>query len=222
MTRALLIALTLLIGCPKQVAPTPPPEEASDMPGLDSPQAPDPQAPERFTVKFVTTKGDVLVDVYREWAPIGVDRLHRLVVSGFYADIAMYRVIDGFAAQFGIHSDPAVHAVWENAQLPDDPVVGSNVRGTITFANAGPGTRTTQLFFNLGDNVYLDDMAFAPLGRVRDMDAVYAAYGDYGEGAPRGAGPDQRKAAEQGGEYFRSEFPKLDWILRSEILPEGS
>jgi peptidyl-prolyl cis-trans isomerase A (cyclophilin A) len=219
MSRLLLLAIVALAGCPKAAAPTasaataPAPVVAS----LTDPSTPDPQAPERFIVRFVTTQGDVVVDIYREWAPRGVDRLHRLVSSGYYTDAAMYRVIDGFAAQFGIHADPAVNALWDDAKIPDDPVVGSNVRGTLTFANAGPGTRTTQLFFNLGDNVFLDEKAFAPLGRVRDLDAVYKAYGGYGEGAPMGGGPDQRKGADQGAAYFRSGFPKLDWILSASV-----
>jgi len=216
--RLLLVLALALVGCPKTSATTASSAPAA-MPALTDPTAPDPRAPDQFIVRFVTTQGDIVVDVYREWAPRGVDRLHRLVASGYYTDAAMYRVIDGFAAQFGIHPDPAVHALWENASIPDDPVVGSNVRGTLTFANAGPGTRSTQLFFNLGDNVYLDESGFAPLGRVRELDAAYAAYSGYGEGAPMGGGPDQRRAATEGAEYFRSEFPKLDWILKATIEP---
>jgi len=215
---SVLVAVAVAVaGCPKTPATTA--AGSGPMPSLDDPAAPDPRAPDRFIVRFATTRGDIVVDVYREWAPRGVDRLHRLVANGYYTDAAMYRVIEGFAAQFGIHADPAVHALWEDAAIPDDAVVGSNVRGTLTFANSGPNTRTTQLFFNLGDNVYLDDSAFAPLGRVRDLDAAYAAYSGYGEGAPRGAGPDQRAAAKGGAAYFRAEFPKLDWILGATIEP---
>jgi peptidyl-prolyl cis-trans isomerase A (cyclophilin A) len=211
--------LLCLAGCPKDSPTTISGTAAATVAPLLSPDVPDPRAPDRFTVRFETTKGDVLVDIYREWSPHGVDRLHRLVTAGFYEDVACYRVIKGFVVQFGIHPDPQVQRLWAEAQIPDDPVRGSNLRGTLTFASSGPNTRTVQLFFNLGDNSRLDAMGFPALGRVRDLDAVDLMFGGYGEGAPMGSGPDQERAAAEGAAYFRSEFPELDWILRTEIIP---
>ena len=223
----LALALSLaLAGCPKGSAPTAPVETASpagaNAASLRSPDSPDPRAPDRFTVRFDTTQGEVLVDIYREWAPRGVDRLHRLVTAGFYTDVACYRVLPGFVVQFGIHPEPSVNALWREAVFPDDPVVSENARGTLTFASAGAGSRTTQLFFNLGDNTRLDAMGFSPLGRVRDLDAVDAMYAGYGEGAPMGSGPDQTRAGSAGSAYFHREFPELDWIRSATVMPTES
>ena len=116
-------------------------------------------------------------------------------------------------AQFGISSDPAISNVWRAARIPDDPVKQSNKRGTITFATAGPGTRTTQLFVNLADNDFLDKQGFSPFGQVvSGMNNVQKIYGGYGEGAPRGNGPDQGRAQLEGNKYLESDFPKLDYI----------
>ena len=93
--------------------------------------------------------------------------------SGYFQDIAFFRVIPGFMCQFGIHGDPNVAAVWRQANIPDDPVKSSNIRGAITFATAGPNTRTTQLFINFGNNQNLDGMGFASFGKVIEgMDVV--------------------------------------------------
>ena len=115
------------------------------------------KAPDTFKAKFDTTAGEFTVEVTRKWAPLGADRFYNLVKAGYYTDVAFFRVIDGFMAQFGLHGDPAVGAVWRGARIKDDPVGNvSNLRGTLTFATAGPNTRTTQLFINFGNNSNLD------------------------------------------------------------------
>ena len=107
--------------------------------------------------------------------------------------------ISGFMVQFGINADPKVSAVWRDANINDDPVKQSNSRGLITFATRGPNTRTTQMFINFADNNRLDGMGFAPFGRVvSGMNVVDALYSGYGEGAPRGAGPEQGRHPEPG------------------------
>jgi peptidyl-prolyl cis-trans isomerase A (cyclophilin A) len=192
------------------------------------PQAsPDPakataQAPEKFKVNLDTTKGPVVIEVVRAWAPKGADRFYNLVKSGFYTDVAFFRVIDGFMAQFGIHGDPAVSAKWRGpaAQIADDPVKQSNLRGFVSFAMAGPNTRTTQLFINYADrNKQLDGMGFSPFGRViQGMENVDNLYSGYGEGAPRGRGPDQSLIQTQGNAYLRKSFPRLDYIKSATIV----
>ncbi len=122
------------------------------------------------------------MEVTRAMAPLGVDRFYNLVKYGFYNGASLFRVVTGFVVQFGLTPTPAVNAAWENAKIFDDPVQGSNVRGTITFATAGPNTRTTQVFINLGDNVRLDSTGFAPFGKVVEgmdvMDKIYSGYAD--------------------------------------------
>ncbi len=176
-------------------------------------------APEKFDVRFETTKGVFTVSAKRELAPLGVDRFHELISSGFYSDVAFFRVLDGFVAQFGISGDPAIGAQWREKPIEDDPVKGSNTAGTISFAMAGPGTRTTQLFINLADNTGLDGMGFSPIAEVTEgMDVVLALHGGYGEGAPRGNGPDQGSIQSRGNDYLKGSFPDLDYVTSASIV----
>lgn len=175
-------------------------------------------APERFTVVFETTTGDFELDVTRAWSPTGVDRFHTLVKVGYYTDLAVFRVIDGFVAQTGINGDPNISGLWRAARIDDDPVTQSNTRGTVTFATGGPDTRTTQIFFNFGDNSRLDALGFSPFGVVDDMTALDAMYSGYGDGAPNGQGPDQERIQREGNVYLRADFPELDYIIRTTLV----
>ena len=176
-------------------------------------------APETFKAQFDTTKGKITIEVTRSLSPNGADRFYNLVKSGFFKDTAFFRVIPGFMCQFGIHGDPAVSAKWRDANIPDDAVKGSNTRGTITFATAGPGTRTTQLFINFGDNVNLDSQGFSPFGKVVEgMEVVDKINSEYGEGAPNGRGPDQGQIQAEGNAYLKKDFPNLDYINSASLL----
>ena len=126
------------------------------------------RAPEVFKAKFVTTKGDVIIQVTRAWAPQGADRFYNLVRGGFFKDAAFFRTIPNFMTQFGIPARPDVAAAWDHAYLIDDRVTQSNKRGMVTFATAGPNTRTTQIFINYRDNASLDTHGFAPSLGNRD------------------------------------------------------
>lgn len=177
------------------------------------------RAPGTFRARFETRKGSFVIAVQRDWAPLGADRFYNLVKSGYFDGARFFRVIPGFMAQFGIHGDPQVAAAWRDATIPDDPVRQHNTRGAVSFATAGPGTRTTQLFINYGDNSQLDGMGFAPLGQVVEgMDVVDALYGGYGEGAPRGRGPDQGRIQLEGNVYLEREFPRLDYVRVASIV----
>lgn len=175
-------------------------------------------APAEFDIVFETTRGTFRARARREWSPAGVDRLHELVSEGYYDDVAFFRVLDGFVAQFGISGDPQTGSIWREKPIDDDPVKASNTEGTISFAMAGPGTRTTQLFVNLADNTRLDSMGFAPVAEVVDgMDVVQSLHSGYGEGAPRGNGPDQGSIHTRGNDYLRADFPDLDYITKATI-----
>ena len=177
------------------------------------------RAPATFRARLETSKGAFVIEVHREWAPLGADRFYNLVTSGYYDGTRVFRVIPGFMAQFGIHGDPQVAAVWRDARIADDPVRQRNTRGMISFATAGPGTRTTQLFINYGDNSGLDGMGFSPFGRVVEgIDVVDRFYAGYGEGAPRGRGPDQGRIQAEGNAYLEREFPELDYVTRATII----
>jgi peptidyl-prolyl cis-trans isomerase A (cyclophilin A) len=186
---------------------------------LRDPSGANAEAPAQFTVKLETSKGEVLIDVHRAWAPRGADRFYNLVKVGYYDNAAFFRVISGFMAQIGIHGDPSVSAVWRDKRISDDPVAQSNTRGMVSYAMAGKDTRTTQIFINYGNNSRLDSMGFSPFGKVRDMKAIDALYSGYGEGAPSGAGPSQGRIQAEGNTYLKADFPKLDYITRATIAP---
>ena len=192
-------------------------------PGFADPSKLTEKAPETFKAQFDTTKGKFTIEVTRSLAPNGADRFYNLVRSGYFKDIAFFRVIPGFMCQFGINGDPEVAAKWRAAKIPDDAVKGSNKRGTITFATAGPGTRTTQLFINFGDNTRLDGQGFSQFGKVSEgMDVVDKINSEYGEGAPNGRGPDQGRIQQEGNAYLKKDFPNLDYIKSATILPADS
>ena len=190
-------------------------------PPLLSPSQATATAPAVYKVKLTTTKGDFVVEVHRDWSPLGADRFYNLVRLGYFSDVAFFRVVKGFMVQFGIHGDPAVNRVWRSATFKDDPPAKhSNTRGTITFATAGPDLRTTQVFINYVNDSRLDSMGFTPFGKVLSgMKVVDAIDGRYGEGAPEGHGPAQERIQTQGNAYLQAGFPKLDYIKSAAILP---
>ncbi|HEY4417762.1 MAG TPA: peptidylprolyl isomerase [Verrucomicrobiae bacterium] len=189
-------------------------------PGFDDPSKLTAQAPETFKAQFITTKGNFTIEVTRALAPNGADRFYNLVRSGFFTDVEFFRVVSGFMCQFGVHGDPAVSAKWRDANISDDAVKGSNTRGTITFATAGPNTRTTQLFINFANNTGLDGQGFSPFGKVIEgMDVVDKINSEYGDGAPYGRGPDQGRIQNEGNTYLKKDFPNLDYIKSATIVP---
>ena len=201
-----LAAIALLAGCSKQ------PETSAGPPARLE------HAPDVYRVKFQTSKGDFVLEVHKDWAPLGADRFFQLVQSGFYDGARFFRVIRGFMAQFGIAGDPKVQELWRMSPILDDPVKQSNTKGKITFAKAGPSSRTTQVFINLVDNPRLDGDGFAPFGEVvSGMDVVERLYSGYGESAPGGNGPRPDLIQVQGNAYLEKDFPRLDFTKRASI-----
>ena len=189
---------------------------AAPPPSLLHPSKLTAKAPAVYSVSFATTKGTFVVTVRRAWAPRGADRFYNLVRAHFFDGVTFFRVVKGFVVQFGISPTPAVAAAWQSAVIPDDPVKTSNVAGTITFADAGPNTRTTQVFVNLGDNSSsLDTRGFSPFGKVTSgMGVVDKLYGGYGE-QPTG---DQQQIAQQGDAFLKKYFPRLDRIKTARLV----
>ena len=195
--------------------PAPKPAAASR---LLNPAAITGKAPELFKAKLDTSKGAIVIEVHREWAPIGADRFYNLVRNGFYNNVRFFRVLQGFMAQFGMNGTPAIQKAWTASavNLKDDPVKQSNKRGYVTFANAGPNSRSTQLFINLVDNTFLDPdaMHFAPFGQVVEgMEVADMLYSGYG----RTNVPDQQSITSEGNAYLNKEYPKLDYIKTATI-----
>lgn len=179
-------------------------------------------APESYRVRLETSAGDVVIEVHRAWAPLGADRFYNLVRAGFYDDTRVYRVVEGFMAQFGLNGDPYVNQAWKTQYIVDDTVTQSNTRGRVAFAKGGLHTRTTEVFISYEDNSSLDDDGFAPFGEVVEgMDAVDAFHSAYGDGPPRGQGPYQAMVQARGNAYLDAEFPELTRIVRATIEPAG-
>jgi peptidyl-prolyl cis-trans isomerase A (cyclophilin A) len=178
------------------------------------------QAPKGFHVRFETTKGDFVIEVHRKWAPHGADRFYNLVRMNYFTDVAFFRVVDGFMAQFGVHGDPEINRTWARAFIRADPTLESNRRGRITFGQmkGGAATRTVQLFINYAHNASLD-RNFAPFGEVVEgMQVVDSLYAGYGDEAPRGRGPAQGRLIFEGNPYLKEQFPKLDYIKRAVLV----
>jgi cyclophilin family peptidyl-prolyl cis-trans isomerase len=178
-------------------------------------------APAEFRVQLDTTKGPIVIEVHRDWAPLGADRFYELVTNGYFNDTRFFRVIAGRWAQFGINGDPKVATAWRSRTFPDDPRKQSNVRGTVAFAFAVPNGRTTQIYIALGDlSAPNDAQGFAPFGRViSGMAVADALYGEYGENSGSGIRAGRQQPLFDGGnEYLDREYPKLDRILQARVV----
>ena len=188
---------------------------AASGPSLLRPASLNAKAPAVYRVRFTTTKGPFVVTVHRTWAPRGADRFYNLVRTGFYNGQRLFRVIPGFVVQWGISGKPKIAQVWQQATIHDDPVTHSNKRGTIVFADAGPNTRTTQVFVNLGSNAALDKDGFAPFGTISSgFSTLKKLYHGYGE-SPSNA---QAQITVHGEAFLKRHFPKLDRILKTRLL----
>ena len=188
---------------------------AAPPPSLLHPSSLTAKAPAVYSVAFTTTKGRFVLTVHRALAPHGADRFYNLVKAKFFDGVEFFRVIKGFVVQFGISGTPAVAAVWQTAVIPDDPVKASNTRGTITYADAGPNTRTTQVFINLGNNAQLDTQGFAPFGSVTSgMSVVDRLYAGYGDPPPT----QQQQITQQGNAYLKKHYPKLDRVVTARLV----
>jgi peptidyl-prolyl cis-trans isomerase A (cyclophilin A) len=176
--------------------------------------------PEVFRVKFETSRGDIIVEATRAWAPHGVDRFHELLRMRYFDEARFFRVVPGFIAQFGVHRDFKVHDVWRNFFIVDDPPIEKNLRGTLAFAKSGPNTRATEIFINLADNAVLDEQRFVPFAKVVEgMNVVDQLYSGYGEMRPEGKEIDPGRVEEETNEYLVQRFPKLDYIKRARFVP---
>jgi peptidyl-prolyl cis-trans isomerase A (cyclophilin A) len=213
---AVLLGCLTWLGCTARPSAV----EPSRRPAPDAPET-NLKSPERFGVRLDTSKGVILLDIHRDWAPHGADRFYNLVRAGYFEQARFFRVIRGKWAQFGINGDPSVSNVWRGKTILDDPRRESNVRGTIAYAFAVPNGRTTQLFINLRDNSATHDSEpFVPIGRVVEgMEIADSLYADYGESAGGGIRANkQQPLFDEGNSYLKRNFPRLDFIRESVVV----
>ena len=177
-------------------------------------------APEYFKVKFICSNGEFIVESRREWAPHGVDRFYNLVKNGYYNGVPFFRVVPNFIVQFGIHVEQSVDSAWDKMEIPDDPTIESNVRGTLSYGTRGPNTRTTHLVINYNDNSQHLDPTNSVIAKVIDgmstVDKIYSGYGDlpvFG-----GSSPEPDRIKREGIQYLKREFPQLDYILNVSFI----
>jgi cyclophilin family peptidyl-prolyl cis-trans isomerase len=175
-------------------------------------------APEVYRVKLETTAGPIVLEVHRDWAPIGADRFYELVRARYYDDSRFFRVTDRFA-QFGIAGKPEVAAQWRERMIKDDPVKQSNTRGRFAFAMRGPDDRSTQIYICKVDMSGQDKDGFAPIGTVVEgMDVVDKLYAGYGESAGGGMrGGKQARIFAEGNAHLDRDFPKLEKLIRATV-----
>jgi homoserine O-acetyltransferase len=187
------------------------------------PDGPAPQqtAPATYRVRLDTTKGPIVIEAHRDWAPRGADRFYELVSARYFDDNRFFRVVKGQWAQFGINGDPAVARRWRTRTFPDDPRTQSNVRGMVAFAFAEPNARTSQVYIALKDlSDPQDAQGFAPFGRVVDgMDVADELNGEYGESSGSGIRAGKQQPLFDGGNaYLDREFPRLDRLLHAVVV----
>lgn len=220
MRRLLFVLPVLCLGCADDPLPQPSIKNALDG-NLSSSQLPvgggktlesgDVPQTGTFRVEFTSTAGPFTIEVDRSWAPIGAQRFHDLVSSGFYDDAGFFRVLKHFMVQFGLSADPAANLNWK--EIPDDPVIKSNKPGYVSFATSGPNSRTTQIFINYEDNANLDDQGFSPFGKVVEgMENVRRINGEYGET------PDQGQIRSNGNSYLKKSFQNLDYVVSAKLV----
>ena len=190
------------------------PSVAAAQPSLKNPASLTDKAPATYKVKLDTTAGPVVIEVHRDWAPLGADRFYNLVRYGFYDGVRFFRVIPGFMAQGGMSGDPAIQKLWGRNNINDDPVKQSNKRGFVTFAKTGaPNSRSTQIFINYADNSSLDPQGFAPFGQVVSGMETVDKFESYG----RNNVPDQGMITAEGEAYLKRDYPKLTVIKKATI-----
>jgi len=179
------------------------------------------RAPEHFNVRLETSKGDILIEIHRDWAPNGADRFYNLVRAGYYDEVRFHRVIKGRWAQFGVNGDSKVSNIWRTRTIPDDPRRESNVRGTIAYAFAVANGRTTQVFINLRDNSATHDKEpFTPFGKVIEgMDVADALNAEYAETSGGGIRAGKQAPLFEGGNaWLKENFPRLDYIIHATVI----
>ena len=179
------------------------------------------EAPPTFKARFETTKGNFDIEAKREWSPEGVDRLYQLIKYEYYNDVAIFRVVPNFVAQFGIHNDSLINKSWSTKGFEDEPVIMKNDSMTISFARGGKRTRTNQIFINLKNNDRLNTLEYSGVKGfpvvakvIAGKENVLKFYDGYGDKLGR----QQGKINRLGNAFLRENYPKVDYIIKAYFI----
>jgi cyclophilin family peptidyl-prolyl cis-trans isomerase len=179
------------------------------------------KTPDSFKVLFATTKGEFVIEAYKSWAPIGVERFYQLARTGYYDNNYFFRVEKDYVVQFGITPDPAKRNNWDRSRLQDEPVKEKHLKGIVAFARSGKNSRSAQLFIDVNDNAKLDTTmregvhGYPPIGKViKGYEVLEALNGQYG----RTILPLQDSIYKYGNVYLDKQFPGLDKIIKAKLI----
>ncbi|CAI8173722.1 MAG: Uncharacterised protein [Polaribacter sp. SA4-10] len=179
------------------------------------------KSPKTFKARFETTQGIFDIEAKRAWSPKGVDRLYQLIKYNYYNDIAIFRVVPKFVAQFGIHNDSLINNSWRDKGIDDEPVILKNDFMTISFARSTVKTRSNQIFINLKSNNQLDIadysgvVGFPAVAKViAGSENVLNFYDKYGDKLGIQQGPINKF----GNKFLREKYPKVDYILKAYFI----
>jgi peptidylprolyl isomerase len=126
-------------------------------------------------IKLETNHGNIVIELYSDM-PVTAGNFQKLVEDGTYDGVIFHRIIKGFMIQGGDPTgtgmgDPAIPNIADEFTHAGG---NKNDRGTLSMANAGPNTGSSQFFINLVDNNFLDGK-HPTFGKVVDeasMDVV--------------------------------------------------
>ena len=165
-------------------------------------------------VVLETTKGDIVLEVHEDWAPIGAAHFIELVEDGYYDGAPWFRVIEGFVAQCGMAADPEMTNKWQGQCISDEPVIKGNERGTVTYGKSGaPDSRSTHIFINYRDNSSgLDPQGFSAFAEVVEGMDIADSLQVTGDGTVA-----QHLLSSGGLSYFKEVMPEGDVINKAYI-----
>jgi peptidylprolyl isomerase len=193
-----LLGLSKLSNRPAEPAPavesTPAADVQDEQPNDTAPMSD--ATGENTMVVMQTSMGDITIELFTKDMPITAGNFLKLVNEDYYDGIKFHRVINGFMIQGGdpLTKDESMASRWGTGgpgyTIEDEFVPGySNVRGTLSMANAGPNSGGSQFFINLVDNTNLDYDKNPPqskhpvFGRVTEGMDVVDAIGSVATGA---------------------------------------
>lgn len=155
--------------------------------------------------------GMITIELWPWAAPHGVKRVVDMAEDGFFTDLPFFRAIKGFLIQFGISSNSAKQTHWNQMGNIDDDFPNPAVTftdGIVSFAGYGKRSRSTHLFFTLGNQPGLGKSPWeVPVGKViKGIDVMHGIYTGYGDRVDQG----RLQPTNPNAKAYLESFPQLD------------